>query len=867
MQSYRHAGFCSCRVSVSNRVGDVGLNGGARLSLHASDCWLGSGVDQGEIMKIHRRRCIPSCVKSILLSGALTMRWFAFSTGAADIPFTVEEPSGVPRRSWPVTSGIPLARGILFEAGNTTLLAEDHQPQPLQTDVLARWPDGSVRWLLLDFQADLAAKQKRQFTLRTGSPSSARSISTSIQVNTHPDRLVIVTGPLRLELCRDGFDPLGAVWLDRNADGRFGDGERLTSAGRGGLFVVDAQPRRYEAAQAPADIVVEESGPLRACVRVSGRHAARGGSIFRYVLRLHAFRGQPFVRSFYTFINDHPDALITSIKELGFAIGLAPEPGAAQWQLLDGRRVGGGRVFQVDERHYTRDGEVAGAQAAGWAAVGTQQAGLAVGLRQFWQHWPKSIEVQPGAVILGLCPDFSVGLYDGKPLAEENKLYYALRHGRHTFKAGLAKTHELWATFFAGPPDSAALAGFFQAAEEPLLATCAPAYVSATKAAGEFPPANPGQLADYDRWFERALTAHLKRRDQVREYGMLNFGDWYGEREVNWGNLEYDLAAGMFQQYLRTGDRRFFDRGESAARHHIDVDTVHATNRYLMNPFGSPPRVGEVWLHSVGHTGGYYTNAPLPVEAVYQVGHSANYGHIWITGDLDYYYLTGDRRAREVALQVADMMASGMTSKVGTHIRTLGWPTILVLAAYEATGKAKYIEAATKNWEVLKQSLDPQRGWVVRLASDHCLHPLGSTRAERDQKYHDQRCQGNVPFMEGLTLCALARYHRHTGDPEVLRALTVGIDQMIRECWQEDMKTFRYTACPLSAKTPYGLFLLSAEAMAVEARLTGNREHQRILCEGFQAALRDGASSAFGKSLGQMTFFAPFALEALESRP
>ena len=39
---------------------------------------------------------------------------------------------------------------------------------PLQTESLARWPDGSVRWLLLDFQIDLAAKQKKTLTLRYG---------------------------------------------------------------------------------------------------------------------------------------------------------------------------------------------------------------------------------------------------------------------------------------------------------------------------------------------------------------------------------------------------------------------------------------------------------------------------------------------------------------------------------------------------------------------------------------------------------------------------------------------------------------------------------------------------------------------------
>ena len=258
--------------------------------------------------------------------------------------------------------------------------------------------------------------------------------------------------------------------------------------------------------------------------------------------------------------------------------------------MLDARLGSGGRVFQVDERQYTRGGQTAGIHAAGWAAVGAGQAGFALGLREFWQQWPKSIETRDGAVTLGICPEFPAGLYHGKPLAEENKLFYALRNGVHTFKVGVAKTHEFWATFFAGRPDVEGLSRFFQAAKSRCWPRASPAYVSSRwrpeNFAGGFK-----RFFGYDAWFYRALTAHLKRRDQVREYGMLNYGDWFGEREVNWGNLEYDLASGMFIQYLRTGDRRFFQRGEQAARHHIDVDVVHATNSHLKNPYGAPPKV------------------------------------------------------------------------------------------------------------------------------------------------------------------------------------------------------------------------------------------------------------------------------------
>jgi hypothetical protein len=766
-----------------------------------------------------------------------------------DVPLIVEEPSGVQRIAWPVTSGVPLAEGELVDDKSTALLDADGRQLPLQTEVLSRWPDGSIRWLLLDLQIDLAAKQKKSLVLRYGPGVNRAAVEDPVRVNRAADgAIVLEPGPVRLVYGaqdeRPTFFPQGIATLigkDRRA------GPRLTYNCRlDGILLRCGEQGDFR--PEIGEVTVEQEGPLRACIRVSGVHRnSDGKERFGYVARVHAWRGQPYVRVHYTLINDCQDAVMTRFDGLDAFFHVLP--GGERHSVLDRKRDLVGHRFQVDETQYLQDDGPVDGRACGWAAAGTDRGGMAVGLREFWQNWPKAIGATGRVVSLGLLPKLPAGLYDGKPLEQECKLFYYLRGGQYTLKVGAAKTHEFWIHYLRGKPDAQQLDAFFQAAEEPLLATCEPGHISATKAAGEFPPADPQKFAGYDAALDRALEGHLRRRDQVREYGLLNYGDWYGERSVNWGNLEYDLAHGLFLQYLRTGDRRWFQRAEQAARHHIDVDVVHATNPHLKNPWGVPPRVGDIWLHCVGHTGGYYENAPLPVSNTYQMGHSTNFGHVWVSGDLDYYHLTGDRRAREVAIEIADAMASHMPTSYGTHIRGLGWPMLLVLDAYEATGDTKYLQAATANWEVLKQNLDWQKGWVVRLAEGHCLHD-------------DRRCHGNVPFMEGLTLSALSRYHRITQDPEVLRAISVGIDQMIRECWQEQAGTFSYTACPLSSRTPYVLFVLSAEAMAYEADLTGNQEHLRVLRKGLRATIRDG--NEFGKSLAQLIFFTPHGLAAME---
>ncbi len=90
-------------------------------------------------------------------------------------------------------------------------------------------------------------------------------------------------------------------------------------------------------------------------------------------------------------------------------------------------------------------------------------------------------------------------------------------------------------------------------------------------------------------------------RDRVREYGLLNYGDWYNTAWEAWGNLEYDTARIWFLQYVRTGDRRYFDRAEQAARYHIDVDVCHAVNPEVRAYGGSfNMRPGQIWRTASG---------------------------------------------------------------------------------------------------------------------------------------------------------------------------------------------------------------------------------------------------------------------------
>ena len=55
-------------------------------------------------------------------------------------------------RALPVTSGVPFPKGALGSERGVQLLDSQGKTLPLQATVTARWADGSVKWLLLDFR-------------------------------------------------------------------------------------------------------------------------------------------------------------------------------------------------------------------------------------------------------------------------------------------------------------------------------------------------------------------------------------------------------------------------------------------------------------------------------------------------------------------------------------------------------------------------------------------------------------------------------------------------------------------------------------------------------------------------------------------
>ena len=119
---------------------------------------------------------------------------------------------GTNRVGLPVSGGIPFPRGVLT-APRVRLADSDARPVPLQSQITARWPDGSIQWLLLDF---LAAGE--------GYRLMYHAESLAVPPPEHPQpirlidkegRLVLENGLLRLEFRKQEGGIIEQVWRDR----------------------------------------------------------------------------------------------------------------------------------------------------------------------------------------------------------------------------------------------------------------------------------------------------------------------------------------------------------------------------------------------------------------------------------------------------------------------------------------------------------------------------------------------------------------------------------------------------------------------------------------------------------------------------
>ncbi len=605
---------------------------------------------------------------------------------AREVSLTVRNHSGVALTAQPVRGGVPFARGELT-APQAQLLDEQDKPLPCAVRPLSHWYDGSIKFLLVDTQVSLAPDQATKLRLVTGGGGSAAPTSV-VKVEEQADRVIVSTGAARFVFERKQFGCPSAVWLSANQDG---EGATQVSSGPAEFacevehtppgppneenWLRDAAggPRERFTAKADADyqVAIESAGDLRAVVKLSGWLTNDGGrKLIQYVIRAHAFAGKPDLLLCPTFIYaGKPKEDFLRAMTLRFP---RTAEGNATWSLggeskHDGTLAGPASVSLYatgPEKVYhmapydqdktvtyalVQDGKqvATGKEPRGWACVADQRGALQLAVRDFWQMHPKELRVQRDAATVYLWPELGNKVLDLRRRYDEveNTYHYDLSLWPYGGE-GVGVTHEIALRF--GPPAENAAPDLSAVLDNPLLLQCDPQYLAQTQAFGPLAASDHARFPHLEAFQDVGVAWIQRNQQQFHWDGMVDYGctlfhgyntpshygyvqpkGWCSRGYVGWLNDDGGLTNALFVQALRSGDYETFRTATNMARHSMDVDTCH----YCA---AEPRFVGGGHRHDQQHWG----------------NGTRGYGTA-THGIIDYYLLTGNERALDVARETA----------------------------------------------------------------------------------------------------------------------------------------------------------------------------------------------------------------------
>lgn len=281
----------------------------------------------------------------IMLAAALASS--AFSASSAPTPAALPDPVELhwlgdvaPAMGAGVSWGVPWPKGAVAKNQVFTLSGQGGATLPLQTWPLAYWPDGSVKWS--GFSTVTAAGTAGPFTLAARSPTAEASLPTAtavLAVRELNDAIEIDTGSLQARLPRHGPFLLQSITV---AGRVVAQQARLVCLLQNGPQADFDAPVSIESFQSEIEkVTVEQSGPVRAVVKIEGKHQARQGSRawLPFTVRLYFFAGEQPIRLVHTFVFDG-DYQKDFIRGLGIVFDL---PMREEMQNRHVRFSGGGQ--------------------------------------------------------------------------------------------------------------------------------------------------------------------------------------------------------------------------------------------------------------------------------------------------------------------------------------------------------------------------------------------------------------------------------------------------------------------------------------------------------------------------------------------
>ncbi|MCP5530355.1 MAG: Tat pathway signal sequence domain protein [Opitutaceae bacterium] len=380
--------------------------------------------------KTRAEAAVRAPAKLTLAPGAAPVRWL---DGVA------------PRAFGGATWGVSWPQGQHAAGTSFGLQAAGGEAVAVQSWPLATWPDGSLKWTAHAVSADVALAE--HYAIAAGAPAKPARPLTATQTG---EAIEIDTGVIRARVAKSGD-----VLVPELSRG----GRAVARNGRLVCLLEDRSEAGVTREQAFAGVIdqvtLEQDGPVRAVVKIEGRHADAARQWLPFTLRLYFYAGGDRVRAMHTIVFDG-DEDRDFIKGLGLRFdvplegelhdrhvrfagqgdglfgeavrgitGLRRDPGRAireaqvagratpplgEWDervasrlqyipayadwTLTQPNADGFQILKRTQAGYTWLTPAQGQRAGGYGYLGTPQGGLGFGLRNFWQSYPAQFDIR-----------------------------------------------------------------------------------------------------------------------------------------------------------------------------------------------------------------------------------------------------------------------------------------------------------------------------------------------------------------------------------------------------------------------------------------------------------------------------------------
>ena len=592
--------------------------------------------------------------------------------------------------SLPIEFGVPFAQGELKDVTQLTL----SEGIPTDAWVTASWPDGSVKWAGLSAVVPADAKQVK---VQQKPKSKKQKVTGGLVIDDGAGQLVINTGRMKAYLSKSGNCLIDSLCLDGKRVG--GQASLVASTAEGDFQSVIRSMTVERSGMVRAVVKVEGSHRsatgrewLPFTVRLyfyAGSERIRLAHTFLYdgdekrdmITSLGVRFKVPMRDEVYNrhiaFATENGGVWSEPVQPLDgrrdLRIGEKGNRRNLQAEQMAGQRVPAYKEFNKQNQHLLDHwaqwdgyrlsqltdnsfsirkratdvspwiGTFTGGRAPGYAFVGDVSGGLGVGLKDFWQSYPSTIQVDKAR-----SDEAELTMWLWSPEAEEMNLchydtiahdliasYEDVQKGMSS-PYGIARTNTLWilpSDGYHGKADFSAAASSVMS-DARLLPT--PEYLYEKRAFGIWSLPKSGKvearLSQYIDFYQKAI-------EQNKWYGFWNYGDmmhaydperheWrYDVGGFAWDNTELATPMWLWYNFLRTGRSDIWRMAEAMTRHCSEVDTYH------IGPFAP---LGS--RHNVTHWGCGAKEARISQAAF----------------DRFYYYLTTDERTGDLMREQTD---------------------------------------------------------------------------------------------------------------------------------------------------------------------------------------------------------------------